>query len=357
MILAFPDAASAQCLFQDNGYRLDWNQPYATWQNEDISRTVAVPAINGPGNADVNFTFTGATNFFQPTYPQTSSLVTGGQGASNESLLFLVDLASNQQRVSLTITFPEPVEDLEFDIYDIDNLDNGFRDSIFITAQNTTNGTSPAPDLSTPYHSNANQFPSHVFIENILGPRRLAGVRGNSDLTEDLGNATVAFSQPVDRVSIEYGTWLFFNSNNPIQQGIAIHDLDFCIPAPPEADITATKSQSLHSEISTNCAAIPGKPDPQAEFAIPGACMEYTISASNTGPGDARDLRISDQLDSNLIYRSAMFSGFTNDGPSFGLSTPAPGQDCAGGSCVILLEDARLAPGETGKIVIRTTVK
>lgn len=184
---------------------------------------------------------------------------------------------------------------------------------------------------------------------------QVAGV-GESPQTSNAGTATVRFDSPVTDVVVEYGSYIFPPQANPGQQGISVADLSFC-SIEPQASVSVSKNQVLHSESPVDCGVIPGTPDPDAAFHVPGACVAYTITATNSGAGAAGGLALSDTLGPDLIFQTAQSSGFTSDGPGYGLTTPAPGTPCAGGACTISLSQARLAGGATGTIEIRALIQ
>jgi len=166
----------------------------------------------------------------------------------------------------------------------------------------------------------------------------------------------VSFSAPVTRVTIDYSNSISPPSPDPDPQGIGIYDLSYCSHR-PRASISVTKTQKLHSQLPVNCDQIPGLPDDDGVFAVPGVCVEYKITAENLGDGTATGMDLTDRLNANLLYLAADYTGFSNGGEEFGITAPPPMTDCSGGACVIQLEDAQLAPGQTGVIVIRALVK
>jgi len=101
---------------------------------------------------------------------------------------------------------------------------------------------------------------------------------------------------------------------------------------------------------------------PAAEqHAIPGACVEYVITASNGGPADALAMTIADTLPAELEFVAADFSGFTGS-PAFAPALPASGTNCASNGCVISLGTAELAGGTPGTpvegtLTIRALIK
>ncbi|NNE58421.1 MAG: DUF11 domain-containing protein [Hellea sp.] len=125
------------------------------------------------------------------------------------------------------------------------------------------------------------------------------------------------------------------------------------------AELTAVKAVDVFSQDGAGCATIPGTPT--SGYAIPGACVEYVITAENTGSEDATDIVISDTLATDLTFIAVTSSGFT--GGTFS-SEPAANHDCAtiGTPCDIVFDTATLASGTpstptVGTITIRALVK
>lgn len=126
------------------------------------------------------------------------------------------------------------------------------------------------------------------------------------------------------------------------------------------ANIAAIKNVSIHTQDGTNCTTIPGAPVAGGYF-VPEACVEYTITVTNTGSDAATDIDVSDTLPDQLLFAAASFGGdFT--GGSLG-SLPAEDDDCTGGACVINLTGATLpaplapATQTQGFVTIRAYVK
>ncbi len=132
-------------------------------------------------------------------------------------------------------------------------------------------------------------------------------------------------------------------------------------------DLTATKSIVAISEDNTTCATKPAEADAKA---IPGACIEYLITVTNTGAtASATNLLIEDILPAEVTFVGATLdttttTGFADDGAVAGtgptLTVPGtPAEiDCNGTTtCVVQLSDAILAAGEDGLIRIRAEVK
>lgn len=115
------------------------------------------------------------------------------------------------------------------------------------------------------------------------------------------------------------------------------------------ASLSASKTVAVVSTNPTDCAtdAIAGG------FAVPGACVEYVISAGNAAGASAAatNIDINDVLPDEVQFVGASQSGFTVAGA---LSTPGGG--CTTG-CTVALTGASLAPGATGTITIRALVR
>lgn len=142
------------------------------------------------------------------------------------------------------------------------------------------------------------------------------------------------------------------------------------------ADIMATKAVSVFSQDGSGCATIPGSPatPTDEQYAIPGACVEYTITVENEGGALATNIDLVDNLPAGLTFVGASFSGFTGT-PSFSPALPAVGAECddtsqltiaeggtaVGTTCQVSMIDGELAAGTaavptTGVLTIRAFV-
>lgn len=372
-VAALPVAAQVSCNSASEGYLLDWNtQTYpggALSFNTNIIRNGST--ANGPG-ADpigVGITFSDRTETLDPGYPVDASIFTGGKGATAQSLGWINDFAAMDDRLTITITFSEPVYNLTYEMFDMDlnnpNLNNntsgGFRDDVTVTGYSAT-GATVLPRITTPYNSNAQgqTAPSTVYVGNpIASNRAIANTsngNGASGSAQDLGNMIVTFPNPVKSVSMRYGTRsTYFNTTNPGRQAMALYDLDFCSPKKPS--LTYDKNVKIHSELPENCGTIPGTADPEARAAVPGSCFQYDIDITNIGSGTSNKTTISDILSDNMIFAGATVSGFNQSDPGFAFTTPAPMADCGLTSCLVRVKDAILASGAAGKIIVRTILK
>lgn len=120
------------------------------------------------------------------------------------------------------------------------------------------------------------------------------------------------------------------------------------------ADLDATKSVLVFSENGSLCddlTAAPPDPGGVTPVAIPGACLEYTISLSNAGAAAAQGVSLSDPLPGTLTLRAAGL------GAGWGAGTVlshAPG--CSGAGCAVEVTDGVIPAGGTATIRIRATV-
>jgi len=121
------------------------------------------------------------------------------------------------------------------------------------------------------------------------------------------------------------------------------------------ADLTAGKTVSVIATdgVAITCATDPVVPGNQ--YAVPGACIEYVISASNAAgaAATATNIDIGDVLPDDVQYQGATQAGFTLAGT---LTPPAGGAGCAA-ACNVALTGAQLAPGATGTLTIRALVR
>ena len=354
-----PAAAQVMCNNGDDGYTLDF-QPL-TWSGSGTTTNTWV--VNRPSGGDpvsVSFTFTGNTNRFQTTYPQITSLANGGV-AGRRALLPLVNFRRTSESLTLNVGFSTQVYNVSIPMFDIDTIapfddEGGFRDNVVVRGANSTTGaTGVVPVFSTPYFSlpTTTLPPSTVQLFS-TDTGRARGNNNDSGVNNPFGNATALFGAPITSF-----TWAYNNSgittDDPSQQGVAIHNISFCVPR--FANVTSTKTVAVHRRDNVGCGTFPGTPQSGLPAAIPGACVEYTITATNSGAGIARGLNLSDVLDSRHIYRGAQISGFVTTEPGYAFNTPAAGTICGGTSCTISTTNARLNPGGTGTIRIRAEVR
>jgi uncharacterized repeat protein (TIGR01451 family) len=123
-------------------------------------------------------------------------------------------------------------------------------------------------------------------------------------------------------------------------------------PPPPGTVLTAAKAVVFFSRNpAVDCAGL-AAPEAGPDIFMPGACIEYRITVSNTGVGAANAVRLFDALDANIEFISASQSGFGGAA----LTAPPAGTLCGFQPCEVLLTGGALAPGATGTLRIRARV-
>lgn len=119
-------------------------------------------------------------------------------------------------------------------------------------------------------------------------------------------------------------------------------------------DLTAAKVVSIFTQDGSGCSSIPGTAGSGDQYSIPGACVQYVITAENNGASaSATNIDISDVLPSDLEFINAASSGFT--GGTF--SQPSANTDCDSAACTVSLTNSTLTAGATGTITIRALIK
>jgi hypothetical protein len=151
----------------------------------------------------------------------------------------------------------------------------------------------------------------------------------------------------VDLFTLDYS----FRAGNNFTDNLRV------ITKPLEANVTSTKTVSIHSSMSVDCEVIPGTPEPGVVAAIPGTCMEYVIILVNGGAGNATGLSVEDVIGPDMIFQSAVFSGFITSDPAYSENSPAIGTSCGGLACIVSVENAGLDASDTATIVVRSLIK
>lgn len=118
---------------------------------------------------------------------------------------------------------------------------------------------------------------------------------------------------------------------------------------PAQAELEAEKGVMVFSENDTDCGILAATPptEPANPAAIPGACIQYTISVANTGPVAAQNVTLTDVLPDNLSFQAAGMD--TNWGT---LVTTG----CPGAGCEVKVESGTIAAGATATLTIRATI-
>jgi uncharacterized repeat protein (TIGR01451 family) len=205
--------------------------------------------------------------------PAEQTTVTGGYSPAQASLSHFINLASNTQAETTTITLANAVPGAQFRVFDLDFTAGSFADKITVTG--SLSGSPVTPTLTNG-------------ISNYVTGNIAIGDAASTD-TQANGNVVVTFSSPIDTIVIQYGNHTTAPAN-PAQQQITLHDITFCNP---NAAISVSKTSTVLND------PVNGTTDPKA---IPGATIEYCILVSNAGPANASSLVAFDTLPATLTY-------------------------------------------------------
>ncbi|MEM9013671.1 MAG: proprotein convertase P-domain-containing protein [Pseudomonadota bacterium] len=257
----------------------DWDTN--TWPAGSLSQTYA------GGAQAISIAITGDTGNFvndggSPT-PFRTNAVTGGLTPAQQALRYLNNFDNSAQSVVTTIDLGVPgtgVGGFQTTLFDIDAGGGQFVDQISVFGY--LNGNFVAPVLTA---GSANT----VSGLSVIGTAASGG-------TQSAGNAVITFTQPVDQVVIAYEVGAGAPAN-PGNQGMAIHDFDYCLPT---AELDATKIVAVYD------------PTIIGLFSVPGNDVTYTITVRNIGggPADADSVFIVDALPTEIEF----YTGDIDDG-------------------------------------------
>lgn len=274
----------------------DWDT--VNWTAGDTSRRLPFLTygdlrvlIANPGAFLNDATYGGQT-------PTVANSFSGGLANAENSLITLIDQASNTDQATFTFTLPRAFAGVQFTIFDVDS-GNGFSDRIEVS------GTGPNGRI-LPVLTNG---VAHAVSGNVA-----IGDAG-SDRSENRGNLVVTFEDYVQTITIIYGNGPG-TPTNPARQAIGIHDLEVCTPY---TTLSVTKVSTIVSD-PVNEAVNPK--------AIPGAVIEYLVTVTNTGdePVDSNTVFVTDDGPADAKMCLVAFGGgsgpirFTNGSPSSGLT-------------------------------------
>ena len=229
-----------------------------------------------------------------------NSLVVGGVLPSRT-----LDIAGASQAMVTTLTFPIPVRDVTFTMYDVDFGANQFRDWIMIrgfgsatyTGSHTTpfatnNGVGPYSNASSSLNLGPVATPFTISAQQAVG----VSVADNATNT---GSVTVSFVQPATSVEIRYGNYPLTSGETATgQQAFGISGVSFC----PMPNVTLTKTSAPWSD------PINGTINPKM---VPGADLIYTLTVANanTSPVDLSTTVLTDPLPAAVSF----FNGDIDD--------------------------------------------
>ena len=269
----------------------DWDT--IAWTAGSTSNTYALGTLGNisfdltnPGIWVNNATFGGQS-------PNRQNVFTGGIAPAQFSLGQLVDLPSRTDTAVTTITLPASMNGAQFTLFDVDFGPNQFADRVEVIGFN--NGATVMPTLT-------NGIANYVIGNQAFGDAA-------SDTPDPNGNVVVTFSAPVDVIEIRYGDHSLAPAN-PGLQGIAVHDINFCLPV---TTLNVTKVSSVIAD-NFNSAA--------NSKAIPGALVEYSFSVNNPNEVAVQNVTVTDFFPSDLKLCLSSLSG---QGPVAHTGFPASG--------------------------------
>ena len=276
----------------------DWDS--VSWSAGTTSGSYALTAV---GTMNFNIAISGGSFLSNATYggqsPTRQNVVTGGLSPAQYSIFEIVDFTSQAGVVSSTISLPTAVPGAQFTLFDIDYASGQFTDRVTVTG--SFNGTIVYPTLT-------NGVANYVVGNSAYGDATSADGSAN-------GNVVVTFAAPVDTITIEYGSHSLAPAN-PGQQGMAIHDINFCRPV---ANLLIAKTSSIVSD------PVNGTTNPKA---IPGATMRYCLLVTNGGSATATAIYVADPLPATTSFvPGSLRSGTSCAGATTGEDDNATGAD------------------------------
>lgn len=311
----------------------DWDS--VSWSAGTTSGSYALAAI---GTMNVNIAISGGSFLSNATYggqsPTRQNVVTGGLSPAQYSIFEIVDFTSQAGVVTSTISLPTAVPGAQFTLFDIDYASGQFADRVTVTG--SFNGTIVYPTLT-------NGVANYVVGNSAYGDATSADGSAN-------GNVVVTFAAPVDTITIEYGSHSLAPAN-PGQQGMAIHDINFCRPV---ANLLIAKTSSIVSD------PVNGTTNPKA---IPGATMRYCLLVTNGGSATATAIYVADPLPATTSFvPGSLRSGTSCAGATTGEDDNATGADesdpfgAAIAGTTVSASTAALGPGSAFATVFDVTV-
>lgn len=308
-------SVNAACDTQ-NSFRLDWDSQAAGSISK--STPIVYNVTNGAGaSALVTLSFSGdtadiATLNFGGTVgavetPYIGAINVGGLASSSEKTLtigaifdgYQSSIDSNVDVAVVTLAFGVAVRDVQFTVLDIDYFAGQFRDWLKITG--TGPGGTFIPAISSPFGNDNAGNPGQTSPGvALIGPYTATAPNtgsseiignGSSDSTQNYGNITARFAQPVTSVQLRYANGPeAYMSGAPGQQAISIHDISFC----PMPDLVLQK---------TAAPLVTAAGDP-ARFEAPGSDVLYSLTVSNNGGSavDANTIILDDLLPGQVSF-------------------------------------------------------
>lgn len=306
VLVSVSSPALASCDAQ-NAFKFDWDSQatgsLSTSSGYDYTVTNAAGA-----STTVHLAFGGDT-------ANITTVNFGGLASTSEKTLtigtifdaFQTSIDSNTDVAVVTFSFGVAVRDIQFTILDIDYTASQFRDWVKISG--TGPGGNFVPGIVTPFGNNNSASPGqtapgvaivgpYTASSPTFGSSEIVG-NGASAATENYGNITATFEQPVTSVQIRYANGpAAYMSGTAGQQAISFHDISFC----PLPNLSLSKASTPYVTASG---------DPK-RFNAPGSDVIYTLTVANTGgsPVDAGTIVLDDVLPGQMLF----YNGDIDDG-------------------------------------------
>lgn len=389
-----PASAQASCDAQ-NSFKLDWDNQ-ATG-SISTNTPIVYPLTNTAGaSTSVTLSFAGDTaNIATVNFggaigtiatPYIGVINVGGLASSSEKTLTIgaifdtlqSNIDSNTDVAAVNLAFGVAVRDIQFTVLDIDYAEAQFRDWIKITGSGP--GGAFVPTIASPFGNNNGASPGQTAPGvALIGPYTATAPNfgnseivgnGSSDSSQNYGNITVSFAQPVTSVQLRYANGpAAYGSGTPGQQAIGIHDISFC-PMP------------VLALAKTSAPLVTTATDP-ARFNAPGSDVLYALTVSNTGGSavDASTIVLDDVLPGQVSFYNGDIDGagpltanyefdagssgltlgtsnlsYSNNGGSSYIYSPVSGYDTAV-NALRLRPQGTMAPNSTFTIRFRAQIK
>lgn len=125
---------------------IDWDT--LTWTAGSLLNSYDIDPDN-PGN-DITIQVTGDTTRFLANYPQITGNLTGGTVPSENSLQLFLDFSNKSQAITVSIAFlyPVGVDEVAYDLFDIDLSGTTYIDQISALSGNYNLGTPVGPSIT-----------------------------------------------------------------------------------------------------------------------------------------------------------------------------------------------------------------
>lgn len=263
--------------------QLDWDAN--AWPSGSLSQNYAASSV------PFALAFSGSTNrlinFGGAPTPATRTDLTGGFSPAQNSLLYVANFNNTSESITLTINAGSAgtgVAKLQFSIFDVDinpgGNNAGFVDQLQVTG--ALGGALVFPTLT-------------AGLANTTSGPTATGVAASASTSSD-GTVVVTFLSPVDTITITYGSGAG-SPGNPGQQGVAVHDLNFCKAG--TATLVAAKTVAIYDPAGAGL------------FATPGNDIVYTITSTNigTGPADSNSIFVVDTLPPEIEFYNGDMDG------------------------------------------------